>query len=73
VTILGQLRDEPVEPMNREQFEAVRKRLKATLNGVVTVDKRDFERLIFEVIWLKKRLHRVEVAIQPLVEDLRKE
>jgi len=40
VTILGPLAGEPPEPMTREQFEAARKRLKATLNGVVTMDKR---------------------------------
>ena len=55
----------------QEQFEAARKRLRATLNRVATIDKRDLERLINEVIWLKRRLHRVEEAIAPLVADLR--
>jgi hypothetical protein len=71
VTILGRLAGEPPEPMTRKQFDYVRRRLRATLNRVVTMDKRDLERLIAEVIWLKKRLHRVEDAIEPLVENLR--
>lgn len=70
MTILGPLVGEPTEPMTKDQFEAARKRLRSTLNGVVTMDKRDLERLIAEVIWLKKRLQRVEEAIEPLVEDL---
>jgi hypothetical protein len=45
--------------MTKEQFEAARKRLRATLNGVVSIDKCDFERLIDEVIWLKRRLPRL--------------
>jgi hypothetical protein len=72
VTLLGPLAGEPPEPMTKDQFDAARKRLKATLNGVVTLDKRDFERLLNEVIWLKKRLQKVEEAIEPLVEDLRR-
>jgi len=58
--------------MNKEQFEAVRKRLRATLDGVVTIDKRELERVFDEVIWLKKRLRRVEHAIEPIVENLRR-
>jgi hypothetical protein len=70
VTILGPLLVN-VRSRSREQFEAARKRLKATLNGVVTMDKRDLERLITEVRWLKERLRRVEYALEPLVESLR--
>jgi len=73
VTILGPLADEPPEPMTRDQFDAVRKRLKATLDGVVTMDKRELERVVGEVIWLKKRLRRVEQATEPLVWDLRRQ
>ena len=72
VTILGPLAGEPPEPMTKEQFETARKRLRATLNGVVTMDKRNLERLIDEVIWLKKRLQRVEHAVETLVENLRR-
>jgi len=72
MSILGPLAGEPPEPLTKEQFEAARKRLRATLNGVVTMDKRDLERLINEVIWLKRRLHRVEQAIEPLVAGLRR-
>jgi hypothetical protein len=39
--------------------------LKATLNGVVTIDKRDLE-LTAEVIWL----HRVENAVEPLESEI---
>jgi hypothetical protein len=72
MTILGSIAGEPPEPMTREQFEAARQRLKATLNGVVTMDKRDLERLIAEVVWLKKRLRRVEAAVEPLVSEIRR-
>ena len=56
--------------MTHDQFESARKRLKASLDQIVTMDKRDLERLIDEVIWLKRRLHRVEHAIEPLVASL---
>jgi hypothetical protein len=71
VTILGPLADELPEPMTKEQFDAARRRLKASLDQIVMIDKREFERLIDEVIWLKRRLHRVENVIAPLAEDLR--
>ena len=56
------LAGEPSEPMTREQFDAARKRLKASLDQIVTIDKKEFQRLIDEVIWLKRRLHRVSDA-----------
>ena len=67
VTPLGPLAGEPDEPMTKEQFEAARKRLRTSWNGSVTYTKADAERLIAEIVWLKKRLHRVEDAIEPLV------
>ena len=70
MTVLGPLTNEPPEPMTRDQFEAARKRLRNTLDGVVTMDKRDLELLIAELIWLKRRLRRVEEAIEPLVNGL---
>lgn len=70
VSILGPFVGEPPEPMTKKQFEAARKRLRATLNGVVTLDKRDLERLIAEVVRLKRRLQRVEHAIEPLVSSI---
>ena len=72
VTILGPLAGEPPEPMTKEQFEAARKRLRSTLSGIVSIDKPDLERLIAEIVWLKRRLHRVEDAIAPIVNDLRR-
>jgi hypothetical protein len=70
VTILVPFTDEPPEPMTR--VDAARRRLKASLDQIVTIDKREFQRLIDEMIWLKKRLHRVEDAVAPLVENLRR-
>ena len=32
----------------------------------------EIDQLLKEIIWLKRRFHRVESAIQPLVDDLRK-
>jgi hypothetical protein len=43
VTILGPFAGEPPEPMTKEQFEAARKRLRATLNGIVSIDKPDLQ------------------------------
>ena len=71
MTILGPLADEPVEPMTKEQFERVRKRLRESWDGTVTLDKRTVETLINEVLWLKRRLHRVEHALEPIVDALR--
>lgn len=71
MTILGPLAGELPEPMTKDQFNDVRKRLHGTLDDFVRIDKREFERVIAEVIWLKKRLHRVETAIEPLVASIR--
>jgi hypothetical protein len=68
---LGPLLDEPPEPMTREQFLAIRKRLKDSWNGSVTLAKNDAQRLLDEIVWLKRRLQRVEYVIEPLVESLR--
>ena len=53
--------------MTREQFLAVRKRLRDSWNGSVTLAKNDAQRLLDEILWLKRRLQRVEHAIEPLV------
>ena len=63
MTILGPLAGEPLEPMTKEQFDAARKRIRDSWNGSVTFEKRDAERLVAEIGWLKRRLHRVERAI----------
>lgn len=67
MTVLGPLRDESPEPMTKEEFQRVRRRLRESWNGSVTLEKRTVEQLIGEIIWLKRRLHRVESAIEPLV------
>jgi hypothetical protein len=70
MNILGPLAGEPPEPMTKEQFDAARKRIRESWNGSVTFSKRDAEQLVAEIAWLKRRLQRVEHAIEPLVEDL---
>ncbi len=72
MTVLGPLRDEPPEPMTKEAFDAIRKRIRTSWNGSVTLEKKQMEALIQEIIWLKRRLHRVESAIAPLVDGLRR-
>jgi vacuolar-type H+-ATPase subunit D/Vma8 len=72
MTVLGPLAGEPPEPLTKEAFDAVRTRIRTSWNGSVTLEKKTVEALIQEIIWLKRRLHRVENAIQPLVEELRK-
>ena len=72
MSLLGPLAGEPPEPMTKEQFDAARKRIRDSWNGSVTFEKRDAERLLAEIAWLKRRLHRVEFAIEPIVEDLKR-
>jgi hypothetical protein len=72
MTVLGALRGEPPEPMTKEAFQLARKRLRESWNGSVTLEKKQVETLIQEIIWLKRRLQRVKEAIEALVEALRK-
>lgn len=67
---LGPFADEPPEPMTREHWTAVTKRVRAAWNGLITLERSDAEALIEEIKWLKRRLRRVEEAVEPLVEDL---
>jgi hypothetical protein len=70
MSLLGPLAGEPPEPMAKEQFDATRKRIRDSWNGSVTLPKRELEQLVAEISWLKRRLQRVEHAIEPLVEGL---
>lgn len=70
MTVLGPLRDESLEPMTKEEFQRVRRCLRESWNGSVTLEKKTVEQLISEIIWLKRRLHRVETAIEPLVSAI---
>jgi hypothetical protein len=54
--------------MTREQFLAIRTRLRGSWNGSVTLAKNDAQRLLDEIVWLKRRLQRVEYAIEPMVK-----
>ena len=71
VPTLGPLSDEPPEPMKKEHFVAVQRRLRDSWTGDVRLDKTDVQRMLDEIQWLKRRLLRVEEAIQPMLEDLR--
>ena len=70
MTILSALADEPAEPMTKDEFARMRKQIRANWNGSIVIEKRDVEQLIAEIIWLKRRLQRVEHAIEPLVSAL---
>jgi hypothetical protein len=70
MSLLGPLAGEPPEPMTKEQFDAARKRIRDSWNGSVTLPKRELQQLVAEISWLKRRLQRVEYAIEPLVENL---
>lgn len=72
MTGLGPLSDEPSEPMTREDFVEVQRRQRASWTGDVTLPKPDIERMLNEIRWLKRRLQRVEEAVEPMVDDLRK-
>jgi len=69
---LGPLTDELPEPMSREHFVEVKTRLRDAWIGHVTLEKRDVERLLNEIRWLRRRLQRVEEAIAPFVEEIRR-
>jgi hypothetical protein len=73
MSLLGPLAGEPPEPMTKEQFDAARKRIRESWNGNVTFSKRDAEQLLAEIAWLKRRLRRVEHAIEPLFRSLCRE
>jgi len=57
--------------MNRDDFIAVQKRLRASWDGSVTLEKRDVKRLLDEIRWLKRRLRRVEYVLEPMAEAIR--
>ena len=56
--------------MTKDAFDAIRKRLRQSWNGSATLEKKTVEALLNEIVWLKRRLHRVETAIEPLVQEL---
>ena len=62
--------EEP-EPMTREHFIDVQKRIHAAWNGGVVIERADVQRMLDEIRWLKRRLRRVEHAIEPLAESMR--
>ena len=73
MTLLGPLADEAPEPMTRDDFVRIQRRLRDSgWSGSVTIENRDVQSLLDEIRWLKRRLHRVETAIAPIVEDLRR-
>ena len=53
VTIFGPLAGEPAEPMTKEQLDAARKRIRNSWDGSVSFEKRNAERLIAAIAWLK--------------------
>ena len=67
---LGPLANEPHEPMTRENFVAVLKHARGSLDTFVTLEKKDVKRMLDEIRWLKRRLRRVEYTIGPLVEAI---
>jgi hypothetical protein len=68
---IGRLVDEDPEPMNRDHFIAIQKRLHAAFNGGVLIDRADALRMLDEIRWLKRRLRRLEHAVEPLIESVR--
>jgi len=58
--------------MKREDFLAVEKRLRDSWTGDVRLDKTDVQRMLNEIRWLKARLQRVEHAIEPVVDGIRR-
>jgi hypothetical protein len=67
---LGPLDGESPEPMTGDDFAAIRKRLRDTWTGHVTLEKKDVEQLLEEIRWLKRRLQRVEHVLEPMVNEV---
>jgi hypothetical protein len=56
--------------MTREDFVAVLKHARGSLDAFVTLEKKDVQRMLDEIRWLKRRLRQVEYVLEPLVEEL---
>jgi hypothetical protein len=70
--VLGPLAGEGPEPMTRELFVSLQKRIRTSWDGTVTIAKRDLAIALDEIRWLRRRLQRVENAVEPIVEDIRR-
>ncbi len=70
-TVIGPLAGESPEPLSEAEWRDIQERLRASAMSSVYVPRSDVEKLVAEVKWLKRRAHRVETAIFPLVESLR--
>lgn len=70
-TILGPLAGETPEPLAEADWREIQERLRASAMSSVYVPRSDVAKLVAEVKWLKRRAHRVESAILPLVESVR--
>jgi hypothetical protein len=60
---LDTLADKPPEPMTREDFVAVLKHVRGSMDTFVTLEKKDVKRMLDEIRWLKRRLRRVEYVL----------
>jgi hypothetical protein len=69
--VLGTLAGEAAEPLSEAEWCQIQERLRASAMSSVYVPRSDVAKLVEEVTWLKRRAHRVESAILPLVESLR--
>jgi hypothetical protein len=49
----------------------VRKRIHVSWNGDVLIPKETAQALVDEILWLKRRLRRVEYVFEPMVELIR--
>jgi hypothetical protein len=61
---LDTLADKPPEPMTREDFVAVLKHVRGSMDTFVTLEKKDVKRMLDEIRWLKRRLRRVEYVLE---------
>lgn len=70
-TVLGPLAGESIEPLCEAEWCEIQERLRGSSMSSVYMPRADVEKLVEEVKWLKRRAHRVETAILPLVECVR--
>ena len=70
---IGRLSGEKPEPLGRDDFERIRTTLRQSAMSSIYVPRSDVDLLVREIAWLKRRMRRLEHAVEPVVEALRQD
>lgn len=68
---LGDLPNEPAEPMAEKDLTSLEARLKAEWSPLLPVDRHVLESVVAEVRWLQRRLRTVEHTLAPIAAGVR--